>query len=111
MTVAYEQGMPFGSRPPLLGHLLTTPGGARKGLQVQFYAGHEFQEPGVATSYWDDSHVADRYPLLLHVGPRDDPDTWSVHVECSQHGRLPRELQRGSHHAPWTWRRDGHTVC
>ncbi|GMG26386.1 unnamed protein product [Aspergillus oryzae] len=55
--IVYEQGIPFSLRPPLLGSKLTTPNGSRKGLEVTFYAGHEFQGPPVATTYWDDSLV------------------------------------------------------
>ncbi|OGM47215.1 putative beta-glucosidase precursor [Aspergillus bombycis] len=55
--IAYEQGIPFSLRPPLLGATLTIPDGSRQGLEVTFYSGHEFQGPVVATSYWDDSLV------------------------------------------------------
>ncbi|KAE8420932.1 putative beta-glucosidase precursor [Aspergillus pseudocaelatus] len=55
--IVYEPGIPFSLRPPLLGATLTTLDGSRQGLEVTFYAGHEFQGPAVATSYWDDSLV------------------------------------------------------
>ncbi|KAF7595578.1 hypothetical protein BBP40_005613 [Aspergillus hancockii] len=57
IEVAYEPGMPFSLRPPLLGAMLKTPDGTRQGLQVTFYAGYHFEGPPVATSYWDDSLV------------------------------------------------------
>ncbi|KAJ5178454.1 uncharacterized protein N7500_001153 [Penicillium coprophilum] len=55
IEISYEQGVPFSSRPALLGDALTVPDGSRQGLQVDFFAGHEFQGPIVATSFWANS--------------------------------------------------------
>jgi beta-glucosidase len=55
--IVYEPGMDFGVRPPLLGHVLTTPDGTHQGLQVSFYAGHKCDGSVMATSYWEDSLV------------------------------------------------------
>lgn len=56
-TITNQPGIPDSIRPPLLGDLSTVPDGSRKGLQVTFFAGHDFQGPVVATSFWDDSSV------------------------------------------------------
>jgi hypothetical protein len=55
IDIAYEQGIPFSSRPPLLGNTLTLPDGSKQGLQVDFFAGHAFEGPVVATTFWANS--------------------------------------------------------
>ncbi|KAH3499701.1 hypothetical protein KXW24_001078 [Aspergillus fumigatus] len=55
IDIAYEQGIPFTSRPPLLGNALALPGGSKQGLQVDFFAGHAFEGPIVATTFWANS--------------------------------------------------------
>ncbi|CAG7931610.1 unnamed protein product [Penicillium olsonii] len=53
--VTYEQGVPFTLRPPLFGSALRLPDLSKQGVQVDFYAGHEFEGDVVATTFWVDS--------------------------------------------------------
>ncbi|KXG52881.1 uncharacterized protein PGRI_081370 [Penicillium griseofulvum] len=57
VRVSYEQGIPFTLRPPLFGDSLIIPDGSKQGVQVDFFAGYEFQGPVVATTFWADSLV------------------------------------------------------
>ncbi|KAL3442369.1 glycoside hydrolase superfamily [Aspergillus insuetus] len=55
VEISYEQGIPFTLRPPLLGDTLGLPDGSKQGLQVDFFAGHDFEGPVVATTFWANS--------------------------------------------------------
>ncbi|KAJ9486468.1 hypothetical protein VN97_g6868 [Penicillium thymicola] len=57
IRVSYDQGIPFTLRPPLFGDALLVPEGSkqRQGVKVEFFAGHEFQGPVVATTFWVNS--------------------------------------------------------
>lgn len=57
LQVSYEQGIPFTLRPPLLDGALTLPDGSNQGFEVKFFAGYEFQEPVVATTFWPNSLI------------------------------------------------------
>ncbi|KAJ5110082.1 hypothetical protein N7532_002727 [Penicillium argentinense] len=53
--VHFEQGLPFTLRPALLGETLALPDGSKQGLQVEFFLGHNFEGPVVATTFWANS--------------------------------------------------------
>jgi beta-glucosidase-like glycosyl hydrolase len=55
IEISYEQGVPFTLRPGLLGDAVAIPDGSKLGVQVDFFAGHEFQGPVVATTFWANS--------------------------------------------------------
>lgn len=55
VEISYEQGVPFTLRPALLDDALAVPDRSKQGLQVDFFAGHEFQGPVVATTFWANS--------------------------------------------------------
>ncbi|RAL13450.1 putative beta-glucosidase precursor [Aspergillus homomorphus CBS 101889] len=55
--ITYQPGMPDSLRPHLLGDKLTIPDGTQPGFQVNFFAGHAFEGPVVATSLWSDSLI------------------------------------------------------
>jgi beta-glucosidase-like glycosyl hydrolase len=55
IQVSYDQGIPFTLRPPLFDDALLVPECSKQGVQVEFFAGHEFQGPVVATTFWVNS--------------------------------------------------------
>ncbi|CAK7216456.1 hypothetical protein SBRCBS47491_002830 [Sporothrix bragantina] len=57
IEITYEPGILTSLQPPLMGHCLTRPDSGDPGFQVDFYAGHAFSGPVVATTYWHDSLV------------------------------------------------------
>ncbi|CAK7234153.1 hypothetical protein SCUCBS95973_008837 [Sporothrix curviconia] len=57
IEITYARGILTSLQPPLMGDCLTRPDSGDPGFRVDFYAGHAFSGPVVATTYWHDSLV------------------------------------------------------
>ncbi|CAG8087391.1 unnamed protein product [Penicillium salamii] len=55
VEVSYDQGIPFTLRPPFFDSALLVPDRSKQGLQVEFFAGHEFEGPVIDTTFWPNS--------------------------------------------------------
>ena len=81
IKVVYEQGIRTNMQPTLPGAMLQTPPDAtdgdsqKPGVQVDFYAGHGFSGPVVASSQWANS-------VMFMMSDGDTPDTLRGKPHC-----------------------------
>ncbi|KAI0386745.1 beta-glucosidase B [Hypomontagnella monticulosa] len=57
IDISFSKGILTNLQPSLPGEMLKTPDGKKTGVQVDFYAGHEFQGPVIGTSHWNNSVI------------------------------------------------------
>ncbi|KAH8895404.1 beta-glucosidase B [Thozetella sp. PMI_491] len=82
LSVSFEQGIHTNLQPSLPGPMLRTPDGAKTGVQVDFYRGHEFQGPVIASSFWQNS-------VLFMMSDGDTPESLRGSSHCYRvHGIL-----------------------
>lgn len=75
IDVSFAQGILTNMQPPLAGDVLRMPDGKRTGIQVDFYAGHEFRGPVVGSSYWQNS-------VILMMSDGDTPASLRGKPHC-----------------------------
>ncbi|KAF3025533.1 hypothetical protein E8E14_009464 [Neopestalotiopsis sp. 37M] len=57
VDISFSQGIQSNLQPSLPGGMLRTPDGELVGVQVDFYAGHEFSGPVLGSSHWQNSVI------------------------------------------------------
>lgn len=77
LDISFAQGILTNLQPRLPGDMLKTPDGTKKGVRVDFYAGHEFQGPVIGTSYWQNS-------VVFMMSDGDTPDSLRGKPHCYQ---------------------------
>ncbi|KAI1453760.1 beta-glucosidase B [Annulohypoxylon moriforme] len=75
IQISFSKGILTNMQPPLPGDMLKTPDGAATGLQVDFYAGHEFQGPVVGSSKWQNS-------IIFMMSDGDTPEVLRGKPHC-----------------------------
>lgn len=99
LDISFAQGILTDLQPRLPGDMLKTPDGTKKGIQLDFYAGHEFQGPVLGTSYWQNSvmftmsdgdtpdSLRGKASLLPGNGSIDAARDWHLRLQLIEHGQ------------------------
>lgn len=75
MEIVFSPGIFTNLQPPLLGDLIRTPDGARTGIQVSFFAGHDFEGPVMGASHWQNT-------VIFMMSDGDTPDVLRGKPHC-----------------------------
>ncbi|KAK7413251.1 hypothetical protein QQX98_007839 [Neonectria punicea] len=75
MEISFSRGIMTNLQPRLLGDLLRTPDDKTPGVQVDFYAGHEFEGPVVGSKHWQNS-------ILFMMSDGDTPGCLRGNPHC-----------------------------
>ncbi|KAI1372072.1 beta-glucosidase B [Hypoxylon crocopeplum] len=75
IDISFARGILTNLQPRLAGDMLKTPDGKQTGLQVDFYAGHDFKGPVVGRSHWQNS-------VMFMMSDGDTPETLRGNPHC-----------------------------
>ncbi|EOO02199.1 putative glycoside hydrolase family 3 domain protein [Phaeoacremonium minimum UCRPA7] len=75
IEISFSQGIRTNIQPPLPGNMLKTADGSKTGVQVDFYAGHEFEGSVIGTSHWQNS-------ILFMMSDGDTPEVLRGKPHC-----------------------------
>ncbi|KAI0162537.1 putative glycosyl hydrolase [Pestalotiopsis sp. NC0098] len=75
VDITFSTGIQSNLQPSLPGSMLRTPDGKATGVQVDFYAGHDFSGPVLGSSHWNNS-------VIFMMSDGDTPETLRGKPHC-----------------------------